>query len=570
MKIWPVLLDRAIPFADGDERSLLFAPLGTQSLLADVRWRLQPITKLQLTIVSPWAVSASYRARVNSECPQAPRFCTPDGFNDAFSAHDLSDALLIVDPRWLPLEARQLTELLAQHVADQGALHHLVAFEQGVQGTRERVSFDADGRIKGIRRHYEPVTWPFIAGVSATILPLACGAVGQRLEPVSLLQLRATLATRGIPGHDRPIESGAIDLFEESGLLAANEHLVLNTAAEQRRASGAPTLIGQGHAIHESARLIGRVVVHPGAVIEQDATIIGPAVVGAEARIGAGATVAHAVIGARCVVPETQVVHDRVWFGQRTDPGRAEESREVPFTERLARLRAERPGDARLPSSARPYVRLKRALDVCIAAVSLLVLAPVMAIVSLCIALQFDGPAFYGDEREGLNGRTFKCWKFRSMSAGAHLAQKDLGSIDQVDGPHFKIASDPRVTRLGRILRASNLDELPQLFNVLVGEMSLVGPRPSPFRENQVCVPWREARISVRPGISGLWQVCRHDREAGDFHQWIEYDVLYVQHMSLLLDIKIVAATLLTLAGKLTHVRPSWLIREERVDVVAA
>ena len=90
--------------------------------------------------------------------------------------------------------------------------------------------------------------------------------------------------------------------------------------------------------------------------------------------------------------------------------------------------------------------------------------------------------------------------------------------------------------------------------------MSLVGPRPSPFRENQMCIPWREARLSVRPGITGFWQVCRHDRSSGDFHQWIEYDLLYVQHISFWLDLKILVATLLTLGGKVGHVPPSWLV----------
>jgi hypothetical protein len=110
---------------------------------------------------------------------------------------------------------------------------------------------------------------------------------------------------------------------------------------------------------------------------------------------------------------------------------------------------------------------------------------------------------------------------------------------------------------VGRVLRALNVDELPQLLNVLTGEMSLVGPRPSPFLENQVCVPWREARLSVRPGITGLWQVCRHNRDDGDFHQWIEYDLLYVQHTSFWLDLKILAATLATLGGKAGHI-PAW------------
>jgi lipopolysaccharide/colanic/teichoic acid biosynthesis glycosyltransferase len=126
---------------------------------------------------------------------------------------------------------------------------------------------------------------------------------------------------------------------------------------------------------------------------------------------------------------------------------------------------------------------------------------------------------------------------------------------------------DPRVTRLGRWLRLISLDELPQLINVAMGQMSLVGPRPSPFRENQTCVPWRDARLSVRPGITGLWQVCRHDRSSGDFHQWIYYDMQYVRHMSFLLDLKILIATVITLGGK-GHVPLSWMIASSKEHVV--
>jgi lipopolysaccharide/colanic/teichoic acid biosynthesis glycosyltransferase len=206
------------------------------------------------------------------------------------------------------------------------------------------------------------------------------------------------------------------------------------------------------------------------------------------------------------------------------------------------------------------HFALKRAIDVAVAATALTLLSPILLLVALAVWLESRGPILYGDEREGMNGRGFRCWKFRTMVVGAHAVQLSLKGLDKMDGPHFKLDRDPRVTRIGRLLRALNLDELPQLINVLVGEMSLVGPRPSPFRENQICVPWREARLSVRPGITGCWQVCRHNRAAGDFHQWIEYDLLYVQHMSLWLDVKIIAATLLTLGGKMGHVPAERLI----------
>src|SRR5262249_26970173 len=185
---------------------------------------------------------------------------------------------------------------------------------------------------------------------------------------------------------------------------------------------------------------------------------------------------------------------------------------------------------------------------------ALIVLSPLMLLIAVLISLDSDGPVLFGHRREGRQGRVFKCLKFRTMTQDAESRQRELYAASAMDGPQFKLDNsgrgDPRVTRIGRFLRPTNLDELPQLINVVRGEMSLVGPRPSPFRENQVCVPWREARLSVRPGITGLWQVCRHDRSEGDFHQWIEYDLAYVQHMSLWLDLKIFVATALTLGGK--------------------
>jgi lipopolysaccharide/colanic/teichoic acid biosynthesis glycosyltransferase len=103
--------------------------------------------------------------------------------------------------------------------------------------------------------------------------------------------------------------------------------------------------------------------------------------------------------------------------------------------------------------------------------------------------------------------------------------------------------NDPRITRVGRVLRKYHLDELPQFFNVLVGDMSVVGPRPSPRKENQFCPPWREARLSVRPGITGLWQVCRTRRAGSDFQEWIKYDLEYVERRTFWLDMKIIAQT---------------------------
>jgi lipopolysaccharide/colanic/teichoic acid biosynthesis glycosyltransferase len=193
---------------------------------------------------------------------------------------------------------------------------------------------------------------------------------------------------------------------------------------------------------------------------------------------------------------------------------------------------------------------LKRSVEILASAAGIVVLLPLAAVVAALIKADSKGPVFFRDLREGRRGRVFRCWKFRTMHAHADITQRELAAANELDGPQFKMDDDPRVTRLGRWLRRWNIDELPQLVNVLKGDMSLVGPRPSPFRENQVCIPWREARLSVAPGITGLWQICRNDRSGGDFHQWIYYDLLYVHHMSLWLDLKILVATLLSGAGR--------------------
>jgi lipopolysaccharide/colanic/teichoic acid biosynthesis glycosyltransferase len=204
-------------------------------------------------------------------------------------------------------------------------------------------------------------------------------------------------------------------------------------------------------------------------------------------------------------------------------------------------------------------MRVKRVLETALAAGGLLLLSPLLLLIAVLVALDSRGPVLYGHDREGWRGQRFRCLKFRTMYVGAQERERELRGQNLVDGPQFKMDQDPRTTPVGRLLRASSLDELPQLINVVRGEMALVGPRPSPFRENQLCVDWRTGRLSVRPGITGLWQVCRHHRSEGDFHQWIEYDLLYVRHMSLGLDLRILAATLFALAGR-RSVPVSWVL----------
>jgi exopolysaccharide biosynthesis polyprenyl glycosylphosphotransferase len=185
---------------------------------------------------------------------------------------------------------------------------------------------------------------------------------------------------------------------------------------------------------------------------------------------------------------------------------------------------------------------LKRIVDLCLSFVGLMVLAPLFLLISLAVKLSSSGPVFFIQERYGYRRRIFRMYKFRTMVKNAPQMMKDLEGRNEATGPVFKIRRDPRVTGLGRLLRASSLDELPQLINVLLGHMSLVGPRPMSLRDVSL---FSEAtlmrRFTVKPGITGLWQVS--GRSALSFEQWIDLDLRYIDHWSLTLDFQILART---------------------------
>ncbi len=164
--------------------------------------------------------------------------------------------------------------------------------------------------------------------------------------------------------------------------------------------------------------------------------------------------------------------------------------------------------------------------------------------IALAILIEDGWPVFFAHRRETLGGREFPCLKFRSMRKDAEKIKAEIAAQNVSDGPQFFVRNDPRSTRVGRILRATQLDEIPQFLNVLAGDMSIVGPRPSPRSENQFCPAWREARLSVRPGVTGLWQIRRTRAEGLDFQEWIRYDLEYVERMSWRLDLWILWKTL--------------------------
>jgi len=184
----------------------------------------------------------------------------------------------------------------------------------------------------------------------------------------------------------------------------------------------------------------------------------------------------------------------------------------------------------------------KRLLDVALAAAGMLVAIPVLAVAAVAIKLDSPGPVFHRAARVGKGGRRFTFLKLRSMRADAEELRGLLLHRNITKGPTFKLHDDPRVTRVGRFLRKTSLDELPQLFNVLRGDMSLVGPRPLPVRDyagfNE---DWHRRRFSVRPGMTCLWQV--HGRSDSSFERWMALDMEYIDSWSLTLDVQILAST---------------------------
>lgn len=194
------------------------------------------------------------------------------------------------------------------------------------------------------------------------------------------------------------------------------------------------------------------------------------------------------------------------------------------------------------PKLSRPQQIVKRCLDLVIASIGLVLLSPIMLLVALAIKLESKGPVIYKQTRIGKDGREFTFYKFRSMYEGADKIRDQLQHLNEASGPIFKIKNDPRITRVGRIIRKTSLDELPQFFNVLKGDMSLVGPRPPLPCEVEQYTPYQRQRLAVLPGITCLWQIS--GRSNIDFDRWVELDLEYIRKQSLWLDLMILIKTI--------------------------
>ena len=298
--------------------------------------------------------------------------------------------------------------------------------------------------------------------------------------------------------------------------------------------------------VDETARLAGPIVLGADCEVEAGAQLFGPCVVGEGSCVRSGAVVSNSVLLAGAEVGSGAYVHDAILA----------EKVSVPPEERVL-------GVAVLPHGRRPlrqeacpllppgvdgpgiwHRRAKRAVDVAVSAVGLVLAAPLMAFVAVMVKLTSRGPIIFRDYRCTIGGRRFPMFKFRTMVENADKLKAELMTCNESDGPMFKMSEDPRLTPVGGILRKTSLDELPQLANVLRGEMSLVGPRPLSMQEMHLHRAWRDRRLTVLPGLTGLWQATPDNK---NFHTWISADMAYVRDMSLWQDLWIVIRTFFTI-----------------------
>jgi exopolysaccharide biosynthesis polyprenyl glycosylphosphotransferase len=193
------------------------------------------------------------------------------------------------------------------------------------------------------------------------------------------------------------------------------------------------------------------------------------------------------------------------------------------------------------------YFVVKRIIDILGSFFGLIILSPIMLIAAMAIKVESKGPIIFTQDRVGLNGEIFKIYKFRSMVVNAEKTLKYLKDKNEMSGPVFKIKDDPRVTKVGKFIRKTSIDELPQLFNVLKGDMSLVGPRPNLPKEVMQYTEFQKQKLLAKPGLTCYWQVM--GRNTIDFEDWIKLDIKYIQERSLWVDIKLIFKTFFVLFG---------------------
>jgi lipopolysaccharide/colanic/teichoic acid biosynthesis glycosyltransferase/dTDP-glucose pyrophosphorylase len=329
-----------------------------------------------------------------------------------------------------------------------------------------------------------------------------------------------------------------------------------NGIHELGRETSAGIFMGKDVKVSPDAVLNGPIIIGDNVVVEKGARIHGPAVIGENSLISEGSLVRESILWAGTrVLPRSSLMNSIACRDTEIKEGTTVKNAVVNkkrlhigeftlaenyFAPLKLNVRARR--GSRFLGLLNALI--KRGIDLTAAIVGLALLSLPMLFIALAIKIDSPGPIVFSQSRRGKGGRKFRMIKFRSMVVDADKLITTIRKENQSDGPMFKIRKDPRLTRIGQFLRRTSLDEIPQLFNVLTGAMSLVGPRPLAMAEMKWSPRWRDIRLRVKPGITGMWQI--KGRSDSQFHDWIERDIFYVQNQSLWLDMKILFETVKT------------------------
>ena len=426
-----------------------------------------------------------------------------------------ADLFLLLEPKQLVLfQIAEIAERLTWHNA---IVTRLRLMEEDSQSYSERVITDESGFVQRIERRYRP----HIRRCSRVILTSS--------RRVASMWMTAITRREGCDRARRSVPWPRVDHWKAPGLCLSEqdpqqERALIEALVERWR--------------RPDQAISGLEEVEPGVWHVAGEAVRGGTVYMGPLWLGCG----HSQASQRCLVGPAWIEDQPAASEQLNGGALIKDIVDVDLPDETIEPRGSTTG--------RLYPGIKRSCDFIASFGALAALLPIMAAVALCILVEDGRPIFFGHRRQGRGGRVFRCWKFRTMQRNAEQIARQLRALNRADGPQVHIPNDPRVTRIGRLLRATNLDELPQFWNVLIGQMSLVGPRPSPDDENQYCPAWRDLRLSVRPGITGLWQLNRTREPGEDFQEWIKYDIQYVQRAGLRLDLSILIRTALMLLLK--------------------
>jgi lipopolysaccharide/colanic/teichoic acid biosynthesis glycosyltransferase len=408
--------------------------------------------------------------------------------------------------------------------------------EPNLEPYRENIRIKSNNEVAGYRRFFFdsilpqeiPDEWPHYTIIR---LPALKSIIDNDAIPHRFCVFLKRCIFNRLKMRSYKVGGRVLNLNTESGILLMMNHYFRSAECD-----------GKGiNPIQHLGRIYGKVLCDENVEIQEGATIIGPAIISENVIIPSSATVYNSII-----CPDTKIAANS--FIRKRIEGLSFETDENEMQEREFGFETSATSNNYRKWPLFSYARFgKRTCDIIFSLIVLPAFSIIFVIIAAAIKLTSSGPIFFKHKRQGLNGKTFSCLKFRTMIMNADDIQEKLGAKNQVDGPQFKIDNDPRVTIIGRFLRDTHIDELPQFINILLGQMSLIGPRPSPIKENSYCSYWRDARLSVRPGITGLWQLKRTRQSGQDFQEWIYYDTKYVKNLSITEDINIFFSTTLML-----------------------